>query len=221
MSKKTKDLTIFIERNSLTFSGGMFEKVTKVTMNEKVVSDLEIIDKKKFIEILQSQVKKVESTINLILIFSDDSAFFKELPVDSTEEQLNLAEKDFLQLMPFDKTAHKLIKFTNSYQLVGINLNFRDVISEALSPLGYKLFMVIPAIVISNFDQKNGLTDIAVEQVVSKIDSLKLYNLIEASSENNEVLVSQVTTQKKVYMPILVGVFIVLICLLTILLIKG
>lgn len=220
MSKKNKDLLVYIERNSLTFGGGPFDDVVKINLEEKIVSDLEIVDKKQFIEIVQSQVKKSEIITNLILIFSNNASFFKELPIDSTKEQLNLAEKSFLSLIPFDRVAHKLIKFTKHYQLVGINLGMRDVLKEALMPLGYKLLATIPAIVISGFDHDVGLNGVVMDQIESKMASLKPFNLSETSNESNESLINQVTTQKKSYMPILVGVFILLICLLTLLLLR-
>lgn len=208
MTKKTKDLVIFIERNILTFSGGSFEKPIKMIFDNTVVSDLEIVDKKIFVEKIVSEVKHSEFPVNLILVFSDDSVFSKELSLTSTKEQLEIETKTFLNLMPFDKVAHRLIKFTNNYKLIGVNGNMCFTLSDALLAKGYNLSIVIPVMLIPNFSLNSVIPD-----------SIKDYSLIE-SRDNNVNQNKSNSMLKKSYLAVLVGVFILLIFVFLILIVK-
>ncbi len=208
MARKTKDLLIFIERNSLSFSGGSFEKPVKMTFADTVVSDLEIVDKKNFTEKVSSQVKDSEFPANLILVFSDDDVFSKELPLTSTKEQIEAEEKAFLQLMPFDKVAHKLIKFTSNYKFIGVNGDMCYILADALLAKGYNLSIVIPAMVIPNFNLNSVITD-----------SFKNYSLIEIGDRRVDQGKSSLLS-KKSYLTLLVGVFIFLVAVLAILIVK-
>jgi len=209
MANKTKDLVVFIERNSLTFSGGLLEKTVKLSFDEKIISDLEIVDRKLFVENILTRIKNTKTPVNLILIFSDDASFFKELPITSTREQIEVEEKNFLQLMPFDKVAHKLIKFTDNYKFIGINGDTCAIISDTLFPVGYKLSMVLPGSVVTDFRQRTVFPD-----------SLKIYNLIDTNDENQSGRTSVPIPQKKFLLPILIGVFSVLIMVLIYLIFK-
>lgn len=203
MAKKTHNLTIFIERNSLTFSGDSFESPIKMTFDETVISDLEIVDKKLFSEKVLSQVKNSESLSEFNLVFSDSVCFFKELPLNSTKEQIDQEEKVFLQLMPFDKVAYKLIKFTNAYKFVGVNENMCNILCDILASKGFRLSMVLPEVVIPKFNLESPIPD-----------SLKVYNLVQnksvARSEQNKTNLPA----KKSYLTLLVGVFIFLLVIL-------
>lgn len=206
MSKKTYSLTIFVERNSLTFSGDSFEKPVKMTFDKALFSDLEIIDKKLFIEKVLMQLNDSKSSNDFILVFSDDICFFKEFSINSTKEQIDQEEKEFLQLMPFEKVAYKLIKFTNSYRFVGVNENICTILANALVSKGYKLAMALPEVVVPNFNLESSIPD-----------SLKVYNLFQGKNSEKLEQSKINSSPKKSYLALLIGVFIFLLVILALL----
>lgn len=209
MSKKTKDLIVFVERNSLILSGNSFEKPIKLVFNKEVFSDLEIVDKKVFVENISAQFKNKEVYGNLIIVFSDDTCFVNEIPINSTQEQIEVEEKRFISLMPFDKVIYKLIKFTNSYKLIGINSDIYLTIEETLAAKGFSLSMVLPKIVIPNFDLNSVIPE-----------SLKVYSLVETNNGIKTGLNKTIFQSKKNYLSLLVGVFIFLLVILAILIVR-
>lgn len=218
---KARDLIILINRNSLTIAGGNLNEATKVELDKTIFSDLEIVDKKLLSEKILAVISKSETQVNLILIFSDEATFSKELPINSSTEVLQNEEKMFLHNLPFDKVSNKLIKFTNNYLLVGINWDICEAIAESLKEIGYKLLIVIPALVIGGFDQKNGLTNVSYSSIVSKKDQLKQFSLIQVSNENIEPKPQQLIISKRSNMPLLVGIFIFLLTVLAFLIIRS
>ncbi|MEK7168466.1 MAG: hypothetical protein AAB778_00465 [Patescibacteria group bacterium] len=209
MSKKTKDLIVFVERNSLILSGNSFEKPIKLVFNKEVFSDLEIVDKKVFVENISAQFKNKEVYGNLIIVFSDDTCFVNEIPINSTQEQIEVEEKRFISLMPFDKVIYKLIKFTNSYKLIGINSDIYLTIEETLAAKGFSLLMVLPKTVIPNFDLNSVIPE-----------SLKVYSLVETNNGIKTGLNKTIFPSKKNYLSLLVGVFIFLLVILAILIVR-
>lgn len=213
-AKKANDLAVLVNRTSLTFVGGTLDRPTQIKFDGKAVLDLEVIDRKVFSEQILSVIEKQESKLNFVLLFSDDSSFFKDIPLTSTAPEIETFEKQFLSLVPFDKVAHKLVKLSNNYRLVAVNWGICDVLSETLKLQGYNLEMVIPAFVVPNFDQKAGLTEATASSVFSRLSNLAGFNLAPDKNQSDPIPVRSVVTSKKSHLPLLVGVFVFLILIL-------
>ncbi len=211
----------FIDRTSITFAGDGLEKPNKLVFDQTVISDLEIVDKKAFSEKILSIITNQGVPSNLIIIFADNATFFKEFALSTKPEQIDAAEKDFLSLVPFDKVAHKLIKFANRYQFVGVNWEMCTTLSETLSSRGFHLTSAIPATIVPGFSQTAGLTNELSLYVIAKQDSLKSYSLIETSSEDKLKQVKNIQSGgKKNYLPLLVGVLVTLLAVLAMLIVS-
>lgn len=223
MAKGTSDLVVYLERRRISFYAGPFKKIAVLNLEENLVKDLEVIDKTALVDAVSALVNVEGVSANFVIVFADSMTIYKDLP-DLTAQELEGEEKSFSSIVPFDRAATKFIKEEQGYRAVAINSEIYRMVAQALVPKGFKLVAVIPAIAIDKFDQKAGLTDKAGSRILSKVKSLKNYSFLPTIATEEKVKSTIQNTKasggKFKLMPMLIGVFLLLLLVLLGLLLK-
>lgn len=216
MVQKIEDLIIFIDRNAAYFYGGIFEGVVNIKIPSNVMKDLEILDRKALISLLDKTVRIVGAQNNLIVIFSDQALFFKEFPKGTKTKDLGDLEREFYNIVPFNSVSGKLITTQRGFQAVAVNSDLAQVFLDVMESKGFSLEMAIPAFA-TGLNFKEGLTKDIAKEVFSKREELLKYSLVgqESVPQKPQVQRTQVKKPKqKNSMPMLLGVFGVLLVIL-------
>jgi len=216
MAEKIEDLVVYIDRNAAYFYGGVFESVVSVKLPATMVKDLEIVDRKALISLLTTSVKVTGAANRLVVVFSDQILSFKEYPANTNKGDLPALEKDFLGSVPFNSVSGKLISTQKGYQGVAVNSDLANIFIDVMESKGFKLDIAVPGFV-TGLDFRSGLTEKIAKEVLSKREELSVHSLMGQHSVPVPVPVQNVGPAKpkqKSSMPILLGVFAVLIVIL-------
>ena len=196
-----------------------------MALDKKLVNDLEVIDRNALIDGISDLVKVNQASARLVIVFADSASIVDDLGAELTPAQLFQAEKDFYNLVPFDETATKLIKFAKGYKAIGVNWEFYRVIVEALAPQGFRVAAVIPALAVTDLNQKEGLTDRSGATIISKLSSFKNFSFYQGVTEKEEPEVNAQpkpkSEKKSKLLPMLIGVFVLLTIILVLVVVFG
>lgn len=225
MAKISQDLIVYIDRAEISLYGGQFEKVVRLPVDEKVIFDLEVLDREALIGLINSAVDIINVKANLIIIVSDSASFFKELPENLTDEEENEEKEVFASSIPFEEAITKVVNTQNGHaEVVSVNRALYMPIVEALVAKGFRLLTVIPANTIPHFNQKEGLTKKKGESIFANLNTLKENSFYTALAEVKKTQVfiekSKIELKKSKLAPILITVFLVLVSVLVILMVK-
>ncbi len=208
----------YLDRKKVTFFGGPLNSAVAVNFDPKQVADLEVVDRDSLMKSVAGAFKENFLNGKLVLVLADEVIFFKELAGNLTGEQKNTEEKAFYSSVPFERLATKTIKTATGYQIVAVNWDLCEAITDALMTRGIGLEMAVPAFA-TGMEQKGGLTNRAAGQILGKLPKIEPFSLyLRQESKEGGAEPPQAAAQKSKLVPILIVVFLVLLLFLVILL---
>lgn len=179
---------IYLDKARFDLYDGGRKAIFRFTFKSEVARDFEIVNKDQ----LYSQIKSfVESNkllhSPLIIILSKSTLFEKDF-TSIPKEQQEVEVQKFLDNMPFEIISSKILKTEKEYKAVATNGYFIECIKNAFERLGFVVTCVIPSFVLGNIG--DGLNQEMAKLTLSRIDSVKQYNLLTNGSQTT-------TSQKK------------------------
>lgn len=191
----------------------------RLNFTPDVFSNLEIIDKTKLENLIRSFIKQNNlSNLSFILIITSDLLFEKDWLLPQTEAQKK-EETDFIDSIPFDNTVtHSWIK-ENKKKLIATNQDFIFFLKEIFEKDNGRLIAAFPY---SLFGAN--VRNESVKEIWKKLNTLKQDNLIEINSNPQtvkpDVNNQQKSDKNKFTLPLLIGVFVILIAVLGFLMLR-
>lgn len=203
---------LYVEPNRLLFYSTSLNKVLFQDFPPDTVSDLDIINKEKFNQILtffiQNALQKV--AYDLTLVFSQQTSFEKVL-VPTISKDIDASSSEFTSLVPFEEVLSKVYKDNKDIKAYAVNRVYYEFVADCFMRNGSAISLVLPAsLIIEKNPELSSKFDLP--SVASKVESMKAYNMVDHMS-NMKVLSQEGEAGKKknkrTY--VLLGVFIVLL----------
>ena len=191
----------------------------RLNFTSDVFNNLEIIDKVKLESLMRSFIKQNNlSYLSFLLIITSDILFEKDWTLPQTEVQKK-EETDFIDNIPFENTVtHSWIK-DNKKKIIATNQDFILFLKEIFEKDNGHLIGAFPY---SLFGAN--VRNESVKEIWKNLNTFKQDNLIDINSSPLSLKSTdgnqQKPEKKNPVLPLLIGVFVVLIAVLVFFLLK-
>ncbi len=217
-------ILIFVTRGNIAFFEPSNNNYTKnLTISEKLVQDLEIVDATALVSLISSFIEKEKFNSRECIILLSESVSFTRDNTFKEDEKKRAFIQDFTDSIPLEFPEVKIFALGEVEKIVAVNSKYHKLLTETLFSKGYQVVAVIPAAIIPEVGASNGITSEIAKKVLDNFENIRLINFIDLSIQQTPIVKSIITTEKpkgnRIY--ILVGVFVVgLLVLLALLLLR-
>jgi len=140
---------LYFNRNSLYYYGGNIGKPISLAIPNTILQDIEVIDAVAFKKLLLQFFKKYTiKPTSIMICFSSQSYFLKQLQSQKEALNISLLLSDFTEIVPFDHVLTKLFTFQKKQAIIALNKDIAYLIRDALEPFGFKIEGIIPLYVL-------------------------------------------------------------------------
>jgi len=190
----------------------------RLNLTPDVFENLEIIDRSKLGNLIETFIKQGNlNYLSFVLIMTSDVLFEKDWIMPQNEVQKK-EESDFIDNIPFENTiVHSWIK-DNKVKLIAVNQDVIFFIRDIFEKNGGHMIGAFPY---SLF--RANVRNESVKEILKSVNDFKQDDLIEISSQlPSKVNISseQKPNKKNSSLPLLVGIFAILLIILVYLLFK-
>lgn len=213
---------IYLDRNK--FDCMMQNQIVPVRYDfpPHTVKDFEVLNK----DALYSEIHIFLTThhissCSVIIILSNNVIFEKDLSEDKSDQSSD-ATTLFLERIPYETIMHRTIKFDKKTKIVATNKMYLDLLKDAFEKDQCKVLLMIPEFVVGDLISQKGLDTVAIKKIISKMDSLKQYDLshlpyVQNSAQSHEEPSAMPEKKSHMRLIMLLFVFILLIGILVVL----
>lgn len=209
-----RQLAVFyIDANKAYFYGSNTKSVLQVELPPDVIAYMDIMNKEKFYQIIQSLVttNKIKP-VPLLILFSPYATYEKELTAKSAEDAANETQQ-FLSSVPYERVLSRVYKLQDKSKVVALNQDLYEAIKSGFEKVDFPTVSVVSLLLLQQVMPEIGAT-LNLELVAGKFESIKQYSLITTEEINNAAKVSQQSGESNKPNPLrlygLIGVFVVL-----------
>lgn len=191
----------------------------RLNFTPDVFNNLEIIDKVKLESLIRFFIKQNNlSYLSFLLIISPDILFEKDWLLPQTDVQKK-EETDFIDSIPFENTVTHSWTRDNKKKLIATNQDFIFFLKEIFEKDNGHLIAAFPY---SLFGAN--VRNESVKEIWKNLNTLKQDNLIEINNNQPTIKSNDTNQQKpdknKFTLPLLIGVFVILVAVLGFLMLK-
>ncbi len=212
---------VYIDRNSLYYYGGNIGKPISLAIPDTILQDIEVIDDVAFKKLLLQFLKKYAIKPALIMVcFSSQSYFKKELEPQKEAPDMPILLSDFAEIVPFDHVLTKIFTYQKKSAVIALNRDVAYLIRDSLEPFGFKVEGIIPTYILLGESSQPFSLQLA-QLIIKHFSSLQaigfpVHEIESTVTEPNDNEFSGADTPEKknnnVY--VMIGVFAVLILIL-------
>lgn len=210
-----RQLAVFyIDANKAYFYGSNTKSVLQVELPPDVIVYMDILNKEKFYQLIQSLVtiNKIEP-VPLLILFSPYATYEKDLAAKSPED-IATETQQFLSSVPYERVLSKVYKLQDKSKVVALNQDLYEAIKYGFEKLNFQTASIVSLLLLQQVMPELGST-LDLELIAGKFESIKQYSLITAEEINNAAKVSQQSGEPNKSNPLrlygLIGVFVVLL----------
>ena len=217
MAENKLPALLYIEPNRLLFYSDSLKKVLVQDFPPDTVSDLDIVNKEKFNQILNFFIQNAlqKGTFELTLVFSQQT-YFEKVLVPTISKDIDALSSEFVGLIPFEEVLSKSYKENKSVKIVGINKSFYEQIADCFARNGSITTLVLPLSVILEKNPELA-SNLDLSLITTKVDSLKAFNIIDYAPNQKAQGTEQHASKNKNFRTyMLLGVFVVLLIIMLI-----
>lgn len=219
---KKQIAVVYIDVNKALFYIGYSGAILQLDFPSNVISDLDIVSKEKFEELLGTFIDSNNLKglgIESILVFSKSSAFEKDFPEDTKGKEEEIQK--FIDIIPFEDVLSKTYKFNKKTKVVAINKILYEAIKDAFEKKKISISLTLPFSILQELNvELENKVDLAF--IAEKADSLKQYNLASDYENNAQDGQEKKSGSKKqnLRLYIFIGIFVILLVVLIVLIIS-
>lgn len=214
-------IVCYIDTNKILFYQGATGSILALEFPPEVLSYLDLLHEGKFVQLIELflEQNKLEGN-SVVLIYSSTAIFEKDF--EQTQEGKEDAEiQKFIDMVPFEDVLSKIYKLNKKIKVVALNNRVYESIRTAFEKGKFLIYAVIPVSVLQEtFSELAENIDLGF--ILSKIDSVKQYSMINGSVSSNPTLEKKPEAKKqnkRLY--VLGGIFGILILILIVLVITS
>lgn len=217
-------MILFLTRNSFQLYGGNLSGIVTIEIPESVLLDLDILRKDDLYTIIKQCVKQYSLVgTELIVILSDLTYLEKTFPSAENDKKDTDILK-FFDAVPYDSIWTKVYPAEKGKHAVGVNKELCETLQQGFSLQGVPTKAFIPAFALGSLSTRHSLDKDLVTHIMKNIDGLVKQSLFDPQELG--VAPSQEKTEgesaaapKKSSLPMLLGVFGVLLAILAVIVI--
>lgn len=218
-----KQSILYLEQNRGIFYNAEKSSMLQLDFPGDVVKDLDLLNKDKLYALIQAFVEAYQILpTSLVLLLSPTVTFDKDLTSDQTagvpDGTRPASEvQSFIDLVPFQVVLSRTFSIGEKKKIVTANKEFIDALQRGFQKFHCDISLVLPFSVIQEIipELENNF-DLGL--VLSKVDGLKQYNMLETQVVKQNMVtgkkVMQKTESKRLY--VLLGVFGILLIIMII-----
>ncbi|MBI4097706.1 MAG: hypothetical protein HY426_01585 [Candidatus Levybacteria bacterium] len=207
--KVTKDISrkptgvLYLDRSRAFFYEQRLGAPLAFDLPAEIISDLEVINKKK----LDSAIRGFVGANNLvpnniIVLLSNSITFEKEFPQGGVGVDKSIEE--FLEFVPFEEYVSKKIQISGKTKIVAANRELCEDIKTSFRDIGFVVTGVFPlSFCIDVLPQL--ATNLDLGLVIEKAPELRQFNLLPEEQQPTSSLKKEKPDRKRMYM--LIGAF--------------
>lgn len=208
-------IVLFIDRNRFQFYGANLSGIETLDVPDSSIRDLDVVNRDVLYTLIKQWVKlHTLVSVQLVLIFAETSYFEKVFTL-AAPAQLETDIIKFFDEVPFESTITKVHDIPNGKRAVAINKALYEAIRQGFLLQGLTIKGVIPMFALGELGSRHSLDAQVGEYVLKNIDTLLRQSLVDVA----EVTVSNIKESgsvhapphKKSSLPILLGVFGILL----------
>lgn len=210
-------LVLFVDRNVFQFYGANLPGVVSLEIPITLLRDLEVVNVNEFYTFIKQFIKaKLLVDVQLVIIFSERSYFQKTIAT-SDAMQLETTVIQFFDSVPFESTLTRVYDGNAGKWAIATNKSMYEAIRQAFFLQGIITRAALPIFTLADHGTKNSLDPSMGEYVIRNIDALLRLSMTDPVDVTKELPKEQ---KKKTNLPLLLGVFGVLIVILIIMVVQ-
>lgn len=200
----------YIEANRAYFYEEGLGSPLSLELGPDIISDLEVISKKKLELAIQGLVNGNKiAPKSIIILLSTTVTFDNEFP--ESQPQADKSVDDFLELVPFENAISKQVKFPRKIKVVATNRELCETIKNSFVILGFVVVGIFPlSLYLEAVPSLQTNLDLGL--IINKSPELKAYNLMPEIELSRSSPKKEKKDNKRLF--ILVGVFALLMVVL-------
>jgi len=208
-------IVLFIDRNRFQFYGANLSGIETLDVPQSSLRDLDVANRDALYTLIKQWVKQhALISVQLVLIFAETS-YFEKVFSSVAPAQLETDIIKFFDEVPFESTITKVHDVPNGKRAVAINKALYEAVRQGFLLQGLSIKGVIPMFALGVLSDRRTLDAEVGEYVLKNIDTLLHQSLVDAQ-EVSVTHAKESSSQhpifaKKSNLPILLGVFGVLL----------
>lgn len=172
---------------------------SKIKFTPEVVDHLEIIDSVKLDQLIISFISRQQLIKNKLIFVLDRGVYFEKKISDINDD---LTVQNFINKIPFDDVAYKIIPDKSSFRLIAFNHDFLETLKKFFEANGFEVISTIPKFDLDNtgFNFDKSKKEINAALKILKTDNLLSNNhyLLPANKFNIKNFTSILDSFKKI-----------------------
>jgi len=214
---------LFIHRNRFQLYGGNLTGIVTLEVPDSVLRDMEVIQKDGLYTLIKQWVKQYAlSGSELVIVFSSATYFEKLFPAGEREQTEHDILK-FFETVPYESIWTKVYSADKGKRAVACNKTFYETIHQGFSLQGVPTKAVIPSFALGALSGKIALDAELIQFILKNLDNLTKQSLLDTQelgfTPASESKGPTVPAKKRSNLPLLVGVFGLLIVVLVLMIV--
>lgn len=210
--KKPSLSIILLERDRLEFFSPSIPDILIFEFKKDLVNDLELLNQSGLELQLKAFINQYKIPQSELAIILSDSICFEKDNSDTDDTKQAAIVQNFLDIVPFENSGHKIFKLKKGYRIVAANKNLYRAINDALGNMGFTVIGVVPSSILGITIQN--LDEASARFIAEKANLIKQQTMIAPEQE----IIKGPTEEKKVFgvrrIIMLVAIFAVLISIM-------
>jgi len=212
-------LILFINRNTFQLFGGNLTGIVTVEAPENILRDGDVISADGAYTLIKQMAKQYLLTGTQLVLVLSNLMYYEKIfsPVQST--QLENDVLNFFNVVPYESLLTKVYDIEKGKRAVAVNRSLFETIRQGFALQGIPVKALVPACLLGLSANTHVLTAEVVSEIMRNVDNLTKQSIIdtqEAAPVVSESGNTSSTPKKKSQLPLLLGVFGVLILVLVV-----
>jgi hypothetical protein len=210
---------LFIEKNRISVYAG--DGIMKLDIPQNIVRDFDIVDKSGFDGTLDTFIKSKKLSPNHTWVVLSDSVCFSRDFDQADPLKLEDEIKDFLESVPFNQVVSKRYKSQTGVRVIATNLELVEGLTEVFEGDGFSIDIVIPGAIFPELGIGKTLNSETARSIIQNRSLADQGNMLAKTPLPKSNAEPAGKPQKSKLLPVLIGVFALLITVLVVVLISN
>lgn len=212
-------LILLINRNTFQLFGGNLTGIVTVEVPETILHDGDVISADGAYTLIKQLVKQYLLTGSQLFIVLSDLTYYEKTFSLAQSTQLENEVLNFFNVVPFESLLTKVYDIEKVKMAVAVNKMFYETIRQGFALQGIPIKAIIPACILGSVGSRHVLDAELTNEIMRNIDGFTKQSLLDSQEANVAPIQSEditAPTKKKSQLPLLLGVFGVLLVILVV-----
>jgi hypothetical protein len=212
-------LILFINRNTFQLFGGNLTGIVTIEVPESIFHDGDVLSVDGLYTLVKQLVKQYLLTGSQLFIVLSDLMYYEKIFSTVPSTQLENDVLNFFNVVPYESLLTKVYDVEKGKRAVAVNKALYETIRQGFALQGIPIKAIIPACALGAVGGKHTLDAAVAGEILRNADGFAKQSLLDAQETNTTTSQPEdvsTPTKKKSQLPLLIGVFGVLIVILVI-----